>query len=233
MKRAILVTLSVILSAPLVLSPSKDSLADEKPVADRGEAIARVSVAGMQCDGTCPATVKTALADGPGIKDVVVDYAKKLATIRFDAEKTRASEAVARLVKLKPYSASQLSSVEAVLDTDYAKATASALVAKKGAKAKLRLSLEPKSGHAFNSERGAPDLEVELASLPAGIKAKEPLVKWKGGLKAAHSFDLEFDVDAKARTGEVLVIVEVRLQDGVGKDVKDRTISLAVPVLVP
>jgi len=208
------------------------SLADEKPTPDRGEAIAKVSVPGMQCEGTCPPTVKAALQDGPGMKSVSIDYPHKLATIRFDADATRASDAVARLAKLKPYAASSVVSVEAVFDGDYAHATASADTKRRG-HAKVKLALEPKAGHLFNAAKGAPDLEVELASVPAGLKAREPLVKVKGGLKAPHAFDLDLEIESKARAGETAVTVEVRLVDEKDGAATPRVVALVVPILIP
>ncbi|MEZ0229828.1 MAG: heavy-metal-associated domain-containing protein [Planctomycetota bacterium] len=221
MKHAVITVLA--LAATVVV-------AQDKPVADRGEAIARVSVPGMQCDGTCPPTVKAALGDAPGVRDVTVDFAKKSATIRYEADRTRAVDAVARLARLKPFASSQVSSVEAVFDGDYAKASATVDLKKR--RARIKLLLEPKSGHAFNTERTSPDLEVAFASLPAGAKAREPLVKVKGGIKAARTFDLDVDLDAKAH-GEVAVTVEVRLDDVQGKDSKSKVVSLIVPILVP
>jgi periplasmic mercuric ion binding protein len=206
------------------------SFAQEKPAPDRGEEIARVSLPGMQCDGACPQTVKAALVDGPGVKEVTVDFAKKSATLRYDADRTSAVEAVARLARLKAYATSTLSSVEAVFDGDHAKASATSDVKKR--RARLKLHLEPKSGHTFNTGRSSPDLEIAVASLPAGCKAREPLVKVKGGLKTPRTFDLDVDLDAKAR-GEVAVTLEVRLDDIQGEVVKSRVLSLTVPILVP
>ncbi len=212
------------------LSSAAGVVAQEKPTPDRGEAIAKVSVPGMQCDGTCPPTIKAALSDAPGVKDVTIDFAKKTATIRYEAERARASEALARLARLKPYAESTLVSAEAAFDGEYAKASATSEIKKKG-RARVRFVLEPKSGHTFNTERGAPDLEVELKA-PAGCKAREPLVKVKGGLKAARTFELDVDLDPKAK-GDVTVTVEVRLDDTQGKAVRSKVLSLAVPVLIP
>lgn len=224
MARALFMTLGLVLAVSV-------STGQDKPTPDRGEAIARLSVPGMQCDGTCPPTVKAALLDGPGVKEVTVDAAKKVATLRFEADKTHATDALARLVRVKPYASSQLTAIEAVFDGDYARATATSDVKKR--RAKIKLTLEPRAGHTFNTERAGPDLEVALAGVPAGLKAREPVTKVKGGLKGPRTFELELDVDPKARAGEVTVSVEVRLDDTQGKDVRARAIVLGVPVLLP
>lgn len=208
------------------------ALADDAPLPEHGEAVAKIAVPGMECDGSCPPTVKNSL-DGPGIKEVKVDFNGRSATLRYEAEKTRATDALARLTRMKAYSTSTVASVEALFETDYAKAQASADVKKKGQKGKLHLVLEPRSGHTFNSEKESPDLEVEVRFAPSGVKVKDPLVKVKGGLKASRAFDFELDVAAKAHAGEETATVEIRLQDVKGQEKKPHVIDLAVPILIP
>ena len=198
---------------------------------DKGEAIAKISVPGMECEGACPPTVKAAL-EGDGVKEVKVDFAKKTATVRFEPEKTSAHEALLRLTKMKTFAASKVVSLEAVLENDYARGQASAEIPKKGARGKVHFTLEPRGGHAFNAETGAPDLEVELKPTEH-LHTKDPVVKVKGGLKASRTFDLEVDVDAKARSGETRVTIEVRLVDTKGGTSTPRVIDLTVPVQVP
>src|SRR5580693_7499922 len=71
-------TMRLLLPAFLLLALPL-ALAQDAP--DHGDAIARIAVVGMECEGACPPTVKAAL-EGDGVSDVKVDYAKKTATFR-------------------------------------------------------------------------------------------------------------------------------------------------------
>ncbi len=205
---------------------------DDAPTVEKGEAIARISVPGMECDGTCPPTVKAALV-GEGVKEVVVDFAKKSAVIRYEADKTRALDALARLKGMKPYSGSALLSAEALYDSAYIKVSATSDLKKKGAHGKIHLTLEARRGHGYNTDPRSPDLELEVKSLPEGLKCREPLTKLRGGVRGTKTFDFEIDVAAKAKTGEETVLLEVRLEDVSGAEKKLHVIDLALPVLIP
>lgn len=52
-----------------------------------------LDVAKMTCE-TCPIVVKKALEKVPGVSEVKVDFAKKTATVQFDADKTGAAALV-------------------------------------------------------------------------------------------------------------------------------------------
>jgi copper chaperone CopZ len=204
--------------------------ADEASTPDRGVGVATLAVPGMECEGTCPALVKAAL-EGDGVDEVRVDFKTRTAVLLFAPEKTTAREALLRLTKLKPFAASTLASLEATFEGDFLKARATSDVKPK--KARVHVTLEPRRGHTLNTAAGAPDLEVELVLLPAGYKAKEGLVKVKGGLKATRVFDFELELPARARPGEVSVTVEVRAEDVSGGAKTKRQLDLAVPVTVP
>jgi hypothetical protein len=222
------VSLAALLSCALVLT----SYGDDPPAAEKGEAVARISVPGMECDGICPPTVKAALA-GDGVKDVVVDFAKKTAVVRYEAEKTRALDALARLKAQKAYSQSSLVSAEAVYDAAYVKVSASSDLKKKGARGKIHVVLEPRRGHGYNTDPRSPDLELEVKALPDDLKCREPLTKLKGGVRTTKTFDFDLDVASKAKTGEETVVIEVRLEDVSGAEKKLHVIDLAVPALIP
>lgn len=103
---------------------------------------------------------------------------------------------------------------------------------KKGGKGKIVVSLAPKGGVALNGDK-QPELEIEV-KLPEGIKAKEPVLKDKKGVKGkGRDFAIEVEVDPKAASGEHAVTVEVRLTVVKGKETKAHVIELPVPVIIP
>jgi hypothetical protein len=219
-----------LLAAATVLGLAAISSADDKPQVDKGDAVARFSVPGMQCAGVCDANVKKALE--PGTKAVTVRFEEKDATCHYDPDKGKALDLLARLTRTKQFKETQISGLGAEFDGEYAKATATIEAKKKGGKGKLYLTLEPKKDHAFNAEKDAAELEVEV-TLPDGLKMKETTQKVKGGVKSKKKIDLEFDIDPKAGSGEMKATVEFKIIDVKGKDTTNRVIKLTLPVIIP
>jgi len=92
--------------------------------------------------------------------------------------------------------------------------------------------IEPKSGFAING-KDQPDLEVEVTP-GNGLAFKDPVLKDKTGVKGkARELVLELTLDEKAKKGEAVLPVEVRLVAVKGKDATKHTIKLATPVLIP
>lgn len=102
----------------------------------------------------------------------------------------------------------------------------------KGAKGKLHVTIEPKGNVTINGA-GQPELEIE-AKQGNGIVFKVPVLKDKAGVaKKPRELVIEFELDEKAKAGEVAVPVEVRLVVVNGKDTKAHVVQLVTPVAIP
>jgi mercuric ion binding protein len=71
----------------LILSGFTQGLIGNVSAATTGEITTRFAIEKMNCP-LCPITVRKSMEKVPGVKQVVVDYEMKIATVVFDPEQT-------------------------------------------------------------------------------------------------------------------------------------------------